>query len=414
MPRLLRLHFTRPPPQEIALGKPFPLTISLTDDLRVPVSAITVPLHLRLLDARSHTPIPSLTLTLSKPASSFIISPTGQPSITIDVTITCSKSFRQPKPVCFHVGVDNAACVDPTEDGDVEEGVEDLTSGVCEAVGARGVKTDLEGGMRVVVPLGVYSGECRVMPAGRDAKGGKVQTNERHFRFQMPRHANPLSDRLPRTLPLVIPITEHAHMTFSTGTHIWDCAPILALYLTCHAHSYFPPSCSSTPPRQVIELGAGCGLTGITGAVLGGDVVCTDLDNPADSCLQHNIDVGNNIIQTEYADTGGKCRADILEWGFLDADIVARLAPPTDGNGKSPLPPLVIAADVLYNVASHGVFLDTITSICAHRPGAEVLVAYKWRGEGEEAFWGSAKGVFEVRRVAGAVGVGVYNLRYVL
>lgn len=190
-------------------------------------------------------------------------------------------------------------------------------------------------------------------------------------------------------------------MTFSTGTHVWDCSPLLANYLICQRARWL------SKPRQstVLELGAGCGLVGITGAILGANVVSTDMEDIIEETLTQNIAASQAIIAS--SGKGGKIKTEVLEWGRLAKTKVQTLLPPESEKQRI----LVVAADVLYNLSSHDVFLETLVSLTLHRPAADVLIAYKKRGPGEERFLKIARQHFVVQTVEQCWGITIFWLR---
>ncbi|KAJ3157749.1 hypothetical protein HDU89_000127 [Geranomyces variabilis] len=446
MPAFLRLHLTKAPPATVVLAVPFALAISVTDDLATSVYFGTdaISLRISLVDATTYQPLEGFKISPATAAAKrrLEIPATGQGLLAVKVVITDKRPatrHQQPKNASklaarVVVEVDPAALVQLNVAGD-EEGDSDVAPDV---LGAKGVlRTDAG----EFLPWPVYSGIVTLSPVLADLQAEIVQDCQRHFFLPIPSlsvdsDTTSASCQHPAPPLLRIPVQEHARMTFSTGTHTWDCSPILAHVLACSHTRWLPPTSQNT----VIELGAGCGLVGTAAALLGAHrVVVTDLDDPVESALGENVAIaemllGNAVVGRKRRDraaggaVGGRpststILARVLEWGELSTETVEELLPRTapagginDGHtGRSTRPhhALIVAADVLYNVGSHDEFLSTLVSLAsAPDYDVDVLIAYKKRGRGEDRFFDIARNAgFKIERVAFAWGVGVFWLR---
>ncbi|KAI8594030.1 hypothetical protein BDZ88DRAFT_402346 [Geranomyces variabilis] len=447
MPAFLRLHLTKGPPATVVLAVPFALAISVTDDLATPVYFGTdaIPLRISLVDATTYQPLEGFTISPTTAAAKrrLEIPATGQGLLAVKVVITDTRPATRhqqpknaPKPAArVVVEVDPAALVQLNVAGD-EEGDGDVAP---DLVGAKGVlRTDAG----ELLPWPVYSGIVTLSPVLADLQAETVQDCQRHFFLPIPSvtvasdtTSSSFSSQHPAPPLLRIPVQEHAHMTFSTGTHTWDCSPILAHVLACSHTRWLP---TTTSRNTVIELGAGCGLVGTVAALLGAHrVVVTDLDDPAESALGENVAIAEVLLgkavvgrgrdRAAGGAAGGRLststiHARVLEWGELSAETVEELLPrtiPAGGlnnghNGRSTRPhhALIVAADVLYNVGSHDEFLSTLVSLAsAPDYDVDVLIAYKKRGRGEDRFFDIARNAgFKIERVTFAWGVGVFWL----
>jgi len=94
-------------------------------------------------------------------------------------------------------------------------------------------------------------------------------------------------------------LTVDQHLEGDTGVVVWDAGLVLAKYLEV--------SSSLVAGKTVVELGSGTGAVGIAAAVLGANVILTDLEENLD-LLNHNIK--NNL---EHLDTD--ISAHVLKWG---------------------------------------------------------------------------------------------------
>ncbi|KAJ3184507.1 hypothetical protein HDU87_003907 [Geranomyces variabilis] len=455
MPAFLRLHLTKAPPATVALAVPFAIAISVTDDLATTVYFGTdaIPLRISLVDATSYTPLEGLTISPTTAAAAkrrLEIPATGQGLLAVQVVITDKRpAARQPQhkhaakfAARLVVEVDPAALVQLNYAGGKQS--DEVVVGP-ELLGAKGV---LRSDAGELLPWPVYSGVVTVSPVLADLQAETVQDCQRHFFLTIPSHSSdtgtrqncssssssssPSSQQHPLSL-LRIPVQEHARMTFSTGTHTWDCSPILAHVLACTHTRWLP---TTTTQNTVIELGAGCGLVGTVAALLGADrVVMTDLDDPSKSALRENVAIAEALLGKlavgvvgRKGQRGGRTasssiiHARVLEWGKLSCETVDELLPrsttsagSSSSNHQAARPPhaLIVAADVLYNVGSHDEFLSTLVSLTgSSNYDVDVLIGYKKRGRGEDRFFDIARDAgFKIETVAAAWGVEVFWLK---
>lgn len=145
-----------------------------------------------------------------------------------------------------------------------------------------------------------------------------------------------------------------------TGTRVWEASLIMAQLADARGRSFWRD-------RRVLELGCGCGLSGIAVAALGADVVLTDLVTQQAQA---------NVAQTfrSHMEPPAVCR---LRWGDSGADL-SRVA---EGGSFD----VIIATDCIYNTASWAALLSTISVLS--RPGTEVLIVSVQRGDGHSEFF---------------------------
>ena len=119
-------------------------------------------------------------------------------------------------------------------------------------------------------------------------------------------------------------------------------------------------------PLRVLELGAGCGVLGISLAAMGEQVVLTDIDlafgESTDSTLRHleaNVALNRDIV-------GKRAEVRRLAWGD-DEDIteVAKLGPFD----------LIVGCDLVYDPDLHVPLLQTLRQLSA-TPDARAFLAY--------------------------------------
>uniref|UniRef100_A0A2P2JZI6 Protein N-lysine methyltransferase METTL21A n=1 Tax=Rhizophora mucronata TaxID=61149 RepID=A0A2P2JZI6_RHIMU len=127
------------------------------------------------------------------------------------------------------------------------------------------------------------------------------------------------------------------------GTTVWDASMVLVKFLekNCRKGRFSP---SKLKGKRVIELGAGCGVSGFGMALLGCDVIATDQMDVL-RLLSRNVE--RNISRILQMDTSpgrfGSIQVAELDWG--NEDHIAACKPPFD---------YIIGTDVVssYNDAS--------------------------------------------------------------
>lgn len=119
-----------------------------------------------------------------------------------------------------------------------------------------------------------------------------------------------------------------------SGHYVWPAAPALCSYLERHREVI--PAAGS-----VVELGAGCGLTGLAAAQLQpkGTVVFTDHDPGVLKVIEHNA------RQQERAQAA--CLTHGLRWGPDGAQELQELRAALAAAG-APAPALIVGSDVIY------------------------------------------------------------------
>lgn len=196
-----------------------------------------------------------------------------------------------------------------------------------------------------------------------------------------------------------------------TGTTVWPAALPLSSYLITLAGT-LRSELRLQRPLRVLELGAGCGLLGISlAAVAGVDVVLTDTPFELEDgittlgWLQGNIELNQATIEAN----GGRAECTQLTWGNSSHIAEVRQKFPSGFD-------LVVGSDLLYYTESYPVLLETITAFAGtssesmERQSSEVLadrsgqqdercsvavLGYNVRN-GAEVRFGQDSGVFSV------------------
>ncbi|EGG09066.1 uncharacterized protein MELLADRAFT_61296 [Melampsora larici-populina 98AG31] len=163
-------------------------------------------------------------------------------------------------------------------------------------------------------------------------------------------------------------------------------------------------NCEKTFDLEVIELGAGCGLAGLTAArildrreSLRCRVILTDLEEVISTSLAPNVD---RTKQALSKDTAIEIETIPYTWG-------TSIPFPAVDSKKS----LILANDVLYNPENQAVFLETILRLFGTRQNVSTLLAYRPRTEGDHLFFQTAQRAgLVVERIARVGAVVVFKI----
>ncbi|GAA0146818.1 hypothetical protein LIER_06680 [Lithospermum erythrorhizon] len=127
-----------------------------------------------------------------------------------------------------------------------------------------------------------------------------------------------------------------------TGSVMWDSGVVLGKFLE-HA---VETGNILLQNKKVVELGSGCGLAGCIAALLGAQVILTDLPDRL-RLLKKNVEV--NL----YGDVRGSATVDELTWGD---DL--------DPHFTQPMPDFVLGSDVIYSEGAVTDLLKTLIGLC--------------------------------------------------
>jgi len=160
--------------------------------------------------------------------------------------------------------------------------------------------------------------------------------------------------------------------TKNTDRKLWDGAFLLARYLENTA--VFPAGfwCG----KQCIELGAGCGLTGLVAWLLGATVTLTDLLSATEhtkQCVNSNVD---RLTQTDPALGERLSAIQVKEYTWGSASDLQFLSPPYD---------VILGSDIVYSAESSDSLVEALQVLSG--PSSLVLLSYKPRGLNEEVFF---------------------------
>ncbi|XP_019448755.1 PREDICTED: protein N-lysine methyltransferase METTL21A isoform X2 [Lupinus angustifolius] len=138
------------------------------------------------------------------------------------------------------------------------------------------------------------------------------------------------------------------------GTTVWDSSLVFAKFLerNCRKGRFSPAKLKG---KRVIELGAGCGVSGFGMALLGCDVIVTDQKEVV-PLLQRNVDRNISRVMQNNPKSFGSIKVSELYWG--DESHIKAVDPPFD---------YIIGTDVVYAEHLLEPLLQTILALSGPR-----------------------------------------------
>ncbi|KAF9792721.1 hypothetical protein BJ322DRAFT_996726 [Thelephora terrestris] len=155
----------------------------------------------------------------------------------------------------------------------------------------------------------------------------------------------------------------------TNGTTLWLGGQILSAYLPT----------LKTRPGKAIELGAGIGLSALTLASLGWDVVATDLQNVIDLVLSQNASANAHLVAGNISVRELDWTVQPEHWSWTDTKSVSARSPAKDPPAAHPLGPpfdLIVTSDTLYTPQLAQPLLRTIYTLASlsHAGGKSPLI----------------------------------------
>jgi len=206
--------------------------------------------------------------------------------------------------------------------------------------------------------------------AGLDALEWKREFKGHAARFEQD-YAHPLQVNATGQPEAVLTLQQRPFRPEGFASTVWDSSIVLSRMLEHRGLQ----TLTRTPRGEAVscvELGAGCGLVGLTLAALGGDVVITDLPENL-RLLRANVRANSSVASRVVP------RVRPLTWGVrLSAELLSQA--PYD---------LVVATDVFYARESMPALVDTLLELSG--PSSAILLAAGRNRHAETEFFSLAR-----------------------
>ncbi|KAJ7975489.1 Protein N-lysine methyltransferase [Quillaja saponaria] len=198
----------------------------------------------------------------------------------------------------------------------------------------------------VMVSIGSYGGKVRALVAGEESAaeetmllwGIQQPTLSKHNAFVSQSSLQLRLDACGHSLS-IIQSPSSLSTPGVTGAVMWDSGVILGKFLEHSVDS----GMLVLQGKKVVELGSGCGLVGCIAALLGGQVILTDLPDRL-RLLRKNVEAN-----MRHSDVQGSTKVTELTWGDdPDPEII------------EPAPDYVLGSDVIY---SEGAVVDLLATL---------------------------------------------------
>lgn len=157
-----------------------------------------------------------------------------------------------------------------------------------------------------------------------------------------------------------------------SGRTIWLGGQVLSVYLhdllkSVPPFATNPNSKSKTSRQRVVDVGAGTGLTSLSLASMGYDVLSTDLDLIVDGVLQRNIKANESNLRINGSSNQPRLETKVLDWFKEPQDWEWN----QEGDDKEPLQPpfdLIVSADTIYDPELSQPLLRTLHGLSSPPP----------------------------------------------
>ncbi|KAI9092480.1 hypothetical protein K1719_027608 [Acacia pycnantha] len=235
-----------------------------------------------------------------------------------------------------------------------------------------------------MVNLGSYGGKVRLLGEGEESTAEEIMLL---WAIQQPTLSKPNAFVSQSSLTLRLDSCGHSLSILQspsslstpgvTGSVMWDSGVVLGKFLEHSVDS----GMLVLQGKKIVELGSGCGLVGFIAALLGGQVILTDLPDRL-RLLRKNIETN-----MKHVNVRGTVTATELTWGE-DPDLEL-----TD-----PEPDYVLGSDVVYSENAVVDLLVTLGQLS--RPKTTILLAGELRNDAIlEYFIEAAMKNFKIGRV---------------
>ena len=161
-------------------------------------------------------------------------------------------------------------------------------------------------------------------------------------------------------------------LQYGHGATVWDSALLLGKYISI----YEGRAALLQKDVKVLELGAGCGLSGLVASCLGVDVTLTDLPNVL-PLTQINIDKNKDVLRTAIA---------FSKFNHEDVhrskDVFAKPLDwtKTESMWENEKFDVILGADLMYDIKLAKPLADTIARLLAS-PSSVAIIGHEHRGE---------------------------------
>ncbi|KAK7314815.1 hypothetical protein VNO77_33343 [Canavalia gladiata] len=232
--------------------------------------------------------------------------------------------------------------------------------------------------------LGSYGGKVRLVVAGDESAAEETMLL---WGIQQPTLSKPNAFVSHSSMQLSIDSCGHSLSILQspsslgtpgvTGAVMWDSGVVLGKFLE---HSV-DLGMLVLQGKKIVELGSGCGLVGCIAALLGGEVILTDLPDRL-RLLRKNIETNMKHVSLR-----GSVTATELTWGEdPDPELI------------DPIPDYILGSDVVYSEGAVVDLLETLMQLSG--PNTTIFLAGELRNDAVlEYFLEAAMNNFTIGRV---------------